>query len=509
VPSASPWLAVDPVSDRLRHARALRRVHEAFHSGLEIGTSLRAVVAQSWVRTRDAGLDPIGHRAPIVLEEEAVSARWSEHPLFPVLPVLRELLSDATTQAGHMLVISDAAGILLWLEGHRQVMSATEDMHFVLGADWSEEGAGTNALGTAIAVDHPVQIFSAEHYSRLVHPWQCSGAPIHDPATGKTIGVVDLTGHLKTAHPHTLALVSAAAGMAEAYLRQDLLQRRAHLRERYRERSGRHAQRSALVDPHGEVLDAHPPGWLRGEVEPPAAGGEVVLPDGSRAVAEPLDDTGSFVLWRQCPGRVDHRIPPRLRLELLRSHPRALVDGRSVPLGTRHAEILALLALSPRGMDAEQLALELYGERGRPVTVRAELTRLRRLLGDVVLTRPYRLRAGVELDLEEIERLAAAGDLQQALARYDEPLLPRSEAQRVVEARNSLDAGLRERVLSRRDPSLIHRWCQTWSGRDDRPAASALVEALDPADGRRPEARARLGRLERGLEPQADEPTPW
>ena len=61
-------------------------------------------------------------------------------------------------------------------------------MHFVCGADWSEQGAGTNALGTAIAVDHPVQIFSAEHFNRIVHPWQCSGAPIHDPATGEILG---------------------------------------------------------------------------------------------------------------------------------------------------------------------------------------------------------------------------------------------------------------------------------------------------------------------------------
>lgn len=125
------------------------------------------------------------------MDDRELQARWAAHPLFPVLPVLRDLLSGATNESAHMLVISDARGVLMWIDGHRRVIAATEDMHFVCGADWSEAGAGTNALGTAIAVDHPVQIFSAEHFNRAVHPWQCSGAPIHHPETGEILGVLD------------------------------------------------------------------------------------------------------------------------------------------------------------------------------------------------------------------------------------------------------------------------------------------------------------------------------
>jgi transcriptional regulator of acetoin/glycerol metabolism len=138
------------------------------------------------------------------------------------------------------------------------VIEATEDMHFVCGADWSEQGAGTNALGTAIAVDHPVQIFSAEHFNRIVHPWQCSGSPIHDPATGEILGVVDLTGHLRTAHPHTLSLVTAAAGMAEAYLRHDQQRRDEVLRAAYMERVAGTSQPTALVRSSGQVLMSAP-----------------------------------------------------------------------------------------------------------------------------------------------------------------------------------------------------------------------------------------------------------
>ncbi len=76
-------------------------------------------------------------------------------------------------------------------------------MSFVIGADWSEKAAGSNAIGTSLAVGHPIQIFSFEHFCEGVHPWICSAAPIKDPLTGKLLGVIDLTGPSHLAQPHS------------------------------------------------------------------------------------------------------------------------------------------------------------------------------------------------------------------------------------------------------------------------------------------------------------------
>ena len=84
---------------------------------------------------------------------------------------------------------------------------------------WTEQSAGTNAIGTALAIDHAVQIFSAEHFLHEQHAWWCSAAPIHDPRTDAIVGVVNLSGPIRSAHPHSLALVMAAAQMAESALR--------------------------------------------------------------------------------------------------------------------------------------------------------------------------------------------------------------------------------------------------------------------------------------------------
>lgn len=91
-------------------------------------------------------------------------------------------------------------------------------MNFVEGAVWSEARAGTNAPGTALIVGRPVQVFAAEHYNEVVHPWSCAAAPIRAPGTGRILGVVDITGGEGVASRHALALVRATALAAEAEL---------------------------------------------------------------------------------------------------------------------------------------------------------------------------------------------------------------------------------------------------------------------------------------------------
>jgi hypothetical protein len=68
-----------------------------------------------------------------------------------------------------------------------------EGVNFVPGGRWDEHSVGTNALDLALRVDRPVTVYSAEHFSPFVHNWTCWAAPIHDPATGAQLGVVDLS----------------------------------------------------------------------------------------------------------------------------------------------------------------------------------------------------------------------------------------------------------------------------------------------------------------------------
>ena len=84
--------------------------------------------------------------------------------------------------------------------------------------------------------------------------------------------------------------------------------------------------------------------------------------------------------------------------------PRLEVRGEGaswvVPLTRRHAGILALLhRAGPDGLSAGRLSRALYGDDQHVVTVRAEISRLRRSIGALVSTHPYRVADGVTLEV--------------------------------------------------------------------------------------------------------------
>src|ERR671931_1643378 len=233
----NPWLAIDASTVPAVRARELRHAWELFLGDGELA-AVRDPIAASWQRSHAAGVDPSGRRlAPVVADEDESSARWEMHPLGRVAPLIRDSLQAVARESGHVVVVSDADGMLLWIDGDARVrLDAADSMNFVEGALWSEGGAGTNAIGTALAADHAVQVHAAEHFSEVVHAWTCSAAPVHDPEDGRLLGVIDLTGLMPTVHPQSLAAVVAAARAVEADLRVRVQVRDARLRVRYLER---------------------------------------------------------------------------------------------------------------------------------------------------------------------------------------------------------------------------------------------------------------------------------
>ena len=162
---------------------------------------------------------PGRERAPVDLLDDDLLAYRAAHPLAPVLPVIRRLLVEDAEADRMIVAVTDAARRMLWVEGDRRLRARAEAVHFVEGARWSEEVAGTNAPGTALALDHAVQICGSEHYRCPVQNWSCSAAPVHDPVTGVLPGAIEVTGGDHVASPHVLTLVRATVAAVESELR--------------------------------------------------------------------------------------------------------------------------------------------------------------------------------------------------------------------------------------------------------------------------------------------------
>ena len=100
-----------------------------------------------------------------------------------------------------------------------------------------------------------------------------------------------------------------------------------------------------------------------------------------------------------------------------------ITDDRGEPqastLTGRHADILVLLSRHPEGLSADHLAMLLDDKDLDVVTIRAEMSRLRRVIGaEYIDSRPYRLLSPIASDVGDVFDALQAGDVDRALTRY-------------------------------------------------------------------------------------------
>jgi hypothetical protein len=172
------------------------------------------------------------------------------------------------------------------------------------------------------------------------------------------------------------------------------------------------------------------------------------------------------------------------------------VGGRRQRLGRRHSELLVLLLAHPEGRTGDQLTFDLYAEDLNPVTVRAELSRLRRTLGPELLdSRPYRLRVELDADFAAVTRLLEHGRVAEALDAYTGPLLPSSDAPGVIRLRRLAEGQLRAAVLASADRILMRTWLHAPYGADDLQMWERYAGLLPPGSPIRPLADARIRQL--------------
>ena len=371
------------------------------------GAAPRTTVAASWRRVAACGLEPGSAPEVPPLGAGELERRRAESRLGEFVPRLTQTLSSVI-DAGQLVVVADADGRVLWRAGSSGVRRLADRLGFVGGSAWTEGNVGTNAIGTSLVLGEGVHIQGPEHFVESHTRWGCAAAPLRDPWSGRTLGVVDVSGPSRGMHPAELALVETASRLTS----MEIVDRRRSDLDRLRATAA-----PLLARISGDALAVDADGHLaaavgarvpeRVSLPEDLSGGAVWLPHLGAAHAEPL--AGGWLL------RLDaaaDQAPTSLDLDLTGAAC-VRVAGPSGSwsrrLSPRHAEILAaLIEAGPDGRTATALSLDLFDDPGRVVTVRAEMSRLRRALGSVLLSGPYRVAPGVRCELRLPDDVAAA-----------------------------------------------------------------------------------------------------
>ncbi len=170
------------------------------------GTEL---IGRSWKRCiQEYGLDPSRPRSARIVTQQTL--REHQDSVDEFLDVARagvEQLYAMIAHLGYVLLLTDHRGITVQYLGDRRSDRRLRQAGLYLGADWSEQYAGTCAVGTCIQEQQALTCHRVDHFDATHISLTCTSAPIRDPS-GDLLAVLDISAldSPQARHSQTFAL---------------------------------------------------------------------------------------------------------------------------------------------------------------------------------------------------------------------------------------------------------------------------------------------------------------
>ncbi|MBP0594296.1 sigma-54-dependent Fis family transcriptional regulator [Paraburkholderia sp. LEh10] len=360
-------------------------------------TAVRAIVDASWHRCLNGRVDPGATSAPPPLDEGRVlDLRTKNHRLLdavePLIKQTRELLCRTETA----LVLTDPNGTILDLAGDSRIAGPLGELRLIPGCNWTERAGGTNAIGTALALQQPVQIHSAEHFCMAMKRWTCAATVICDPQDGTVLGGVDVSGLAHTYSPHSLPFIVSLASRIESGLGRVMLERHLRLLENSLAYCSGRADGVVIVDEFGRLIKSNSQaraafarlgvsGSLEGafpipdiaaiaEGSPPPLSSEWLRTARIERVKEGTDTLGFMLIAPASNGRSTVRGDQILTVESERTYAFSTIIGQSSQLleAIRKAQQLAKVAVPVLLLGETGVGKELFARGIHQASTRAD-----------------------------------------------------------------------------------------------------------------------------------------
>jgi len=175
--------------------------------GILLDGIVRPVIARSWKRSQ--GIDPRArnwHRLP----ERILQAKRAEN--IKLLSIARPIMEELCEITGrNSVLLCDREAHILETAGNLQYSPPP-------GLRFSEEDVGTNAIGTVLVEEAPVEVRGTEHYLSSLHSSFSAGAPIRG-VDGNIIGIIAVSNAFEELPAGVLQTLKLGVRVIENHLK--------------------------------------------------------------------------------------------------------------------------------------------------------------------------------------------------------------------------------------------------------------------------------------------------
>lgn len=164
-------------------------------------------IEASWYRCEQFGLEHTSEPNFAALPKGELNDLRDQHRNLlettenEIIPYYENILSNSAC----IIVLADRQGHVLNTWGQNR-FGRGEYHGLVEGNQWTEQGVGTNAIGTAIISGRAIQVGRDEHYLRANRYMVGSASPIYDTGN-ELLGVLDISSDAYLPQDHTLGMV--------------------------------------------------------------------------------------------------------------------------------------------------------------------------------------------------------------------------------------------------------------------------------------------------------------
>jgi sigma-54 dependent transcriptional regulator, acetoin dehydrogenase operon transcriptional activator AcoR len=152
------------------------------------------VIRDSWHRcVHEHRLDPTRMQEAVILPQ--VRLREHQDQMEAFIHIARHGLQTLYQQVaglGYVVLLTDARGVTVDFIGDLQIEPSLRKAGLYLGADWSEQHAGTCGVGTCISTGEALTVHLDDHFDATHIPLTCTTSPVYD-AAGRLTAVLDIS----------------------------------------------------------------------------------------------------------------------------------------------------------------------------------------------------------------------------------------------------------------------------------------------------------------------------